>query len=177
MKKTKQTNAFNGIMGMWGRPMAMDNNHAKIAHSSQYSVQEKFLEEYNNHIAAMQIVAMCAKVYIMENWEKVKDWTGLNVVVECRQGSFDYYNYAGPRKRRQVVGKPERKDVLDDMFDRMNKEDEARHNPITSITDVVLDEEWDFSMTINGKEHWWLDDESVVIIANFIEKQLGSASS
>lgn len=163
---------------MWGRPMALDNNHAKIAHSSDYSVQKDFLKEYNNHIGAMQVVAMCAKVYCCENWEKVKDWSKLNVVIGCRQGQVEFFNYTGPRKRRQVVGKPERKDVLNDMFDRIDKEDEKRHNPVETVTEVVMDEEWDFSMTINGKEYWWLDDESVIIIANYIEKNVqGEADS
>jgi hypothetical protein len=30
----------------------------------------------------------------------------------------------------------------------------------------------DFSVTINGNEHWWIQDEAVIIIADYIEKQL-----
>jgi D-tyrosyl-tRNA(Tyr) deacylase len=38
---------------------------------------------------------------------------------------------------------------------------------------VVLDPtDGDFSVTINGNEHWWIQDEAVIIIADYIEKQL-----
>ena len=40
---------------------------------------------------------------------------------------------------------------------------------------MVLDpSDGDFSLTINGKEHWWIQDEAVIIIANYIENQLKS---
>jgi hypothetical protein len=44
---------------------------------------------------------------------------------------------------------------------------------IVSLTGVVLDPtDGDFSLTVNGKNHLWIDDESVIVIADYIEKSL-----
>ena len=49
----------------------------------------------------------------------------------------------------------------------------AGHNPIIEVSDVVLDPtDGDFSITINGAEYWWIDQESIIIIASYIEKQI-----
>ena len=43
---------------------------------------------------------------------------------------------------------------------------------------MVLDPtDGDFSITINGKEHWWIQDEAVIIIADYIEKKLKKENS
>jgi hypothetical protein len=45
------------------------------------------------------------------------------------------------------------------------------HNPIVELNDVVLDPtDGDFSVTINGKEHWWIEDSAIIKIADYIEK-------
>ena len=57
----------------------------------------------------------------------------------------------------------------------MERERKEKHNPVKSIDRVVLDpSDGDFSLTINGKEHWWIQDEAVIIIADYIENQLKS---
>lgn len=166
MKKNTRRAAGNDLFGIMFRPIAMNNDHAKIAHSTEMSVTSDFRKAYEKHIAGMQIVGMCAKVYITENWQKVTDWTGLNVVIIKDDKETEYYNHV-PRERGK--GKS---DVLNRMLTRMEERDKKRHNPVTSLTDVVMDEEFDFSLTINGKEHWWLGDDEVVVIAGYIEKQL-----
>jgi hypothetical protein len=61
------------------------------------------------------------------------------------------------------------------MLERLEKDNKERHNPIIEFNNVVLDPtDGDFSVTINGKEHWWIEDDAVMIIANYIEKQLSN---
>jgi hypothetical protein len=56
-------------------------------------------------------------------------------------------------------------------IERMERKDKAKHNPIITLTDVVLDTiDGDFSLTINGKDHLWIDNDSIIDIANYIEK-------
>ncbi len=54
------------------------------------------------------------------------------------------------------------------------KSDKKRNQkPVLSINNVVLDPtDGDFSITLNRKEHWWIQDGAVIIIADYIEKRL-----
>jgi hypothetical protein len=59
------------------------------------------------------------------------------------------------------------------MFEEMRKEEETNQNPIRVFNEVVLDPmDGDFSVTINDTGHWWIDDDAIVTIADYIEKQL-----
>jgi hypothetical protein len=140
--------------------------------STDYSTDNDFLKKYNNYIAAMQIVAGCAKIYVEKNWTKVKDWSDLHLIVKDNTGkTTEYYKYK--KDDRKGWRKSE---TIQKMHDRIDKSNEAKHNPIQTLTDVVLDPtDQDFSLTINGRDHWWIDDESIIIIANYIEKQLANS--
>jgi hypothetical protein len=64
------------------------------------------------------------------------------------------------------------------MMERIKEHNRERHNPIVSFDEVVLDPtDGDFSVTINGKGHWWISDDSVIAIADYIEKQLKAKES
>ena len=160
----------NGVFGVVFRPsQTTDEGNDEVMHSSDYSVSENFMSEYNNHIAAMQIVAECAKVYILKNWEKVKDWSNLNVVIQDNSGKpTDYYNY---KKEEFKKENPAQEKFLEEIFEDMELRDAKRHNSIKSVENVVLDtSDGDFSITINGKKHLWISDDSIIVIANYIEE-------
>lgn len=165
----------NGICGIGMRPCSTTNEHNDtVMHSTDYSVKSNFLQEYNNHIAAMEIVAECAKIYILNNWEKVIDWSNLNVVVtDGRGGKYkpvEYFNYVKRERKKQGV---KSSGLMNDILASMDATDKKKHNPIVSLNDVVLDPtDGDFSLTINGKEHFWISDDSVIVIAAYVEQQL-----
>lgn len=177
MKRTN--NEFNGIGGMSMTPMAMGRGaHKRISQSSDYSVSKDFMREYNNHIAAMQIVAMCAKVYIRDNWKKVKDWSNLNVIINCsNKQPAEFYNYVKGRGRRKIKWAKEVVNTFEKLEADWDKENKKRHNPVKSISEVVLDVDWDFSLTVNGESYFWLSDDSVIVIAAYIEKQLSNGKT
>ena len=61
---------------------------------------------------------------------------------------------------------------------KSDKKKKRNQNPVLTINNVVLDPtDGDFSITINGKEHWWIQDEAVIIIADYIEKRLKKENS
>ena len=156
---------------------------------SDFYVEKNYMEEYRKHIVAMSHVASIAKSYILNNWKKVSDWSGLDVkITHGPTGEVtEYYNHDKALQREEerkkyneerakAKGKTFRESpTFRKFFENMLKEDEAKHNPILEITEVVLDPtDGDFSITINGdKEHWWIHDEEVIVIADYIEKQLG----
>jgi hypothetical protein len=122
---------------------------------SEFYTSADFIGEYRRHMAAMSHIAECAKSYILRNWSLVKDWSGLEVEISGGDVTH-YYKHTESGSR-----------VVDPTTRRFNQ------NPAVSVSDVVLDPtDGDFSMTINGKEHWWLRDDEVIVIAGYIEKQL-----
>ena len=152
--------------------------------NSIFWTDKDFFNEYRKHMAAMSHVAECAKIFILKNWEKVTDWSDLEVIITHGPTgeSTDYYNHEKHAKRTERRKERQKKtdksarelpESLRKIYLEMEEKDRARHNPIQSITNVVLDPtDGDFSLTVNGKEHWWIQDEAVIIIANYIENRL-----
>jgi hypothetical protein len=135
---------------------------------SVFYVDKDFKKEYESHIAAMGHIANIAKTYILNNWTKVKDWSNLEVVVvHGPTGEATYYYSYKERIRK--------KDYSTDIFLKFDKQKKRNQNPVKTIDEVILDPtDGDFSVTINGKEHWWIQDEAIIIIADYIEKQIKS---
>lgn len=152
--------------------------------NSEFWTEKEFYAEYRKHMVAMSHVAECAKIYILKNYLKVTNWSDLEVVIihGPTGESTDYYNHekhaARTERRKKRQEKTDAKadklpSSLQKIFAEMEEKDRARHNPIQTITDVVLDPtDGDFSLTVNGKQHWWIQDEAVIIIANYIEEEL-----
>lgn len=137
---------------------------------SEFYVEGDYMSEYRKHLVAMTHISEIAKSYILNNYQKIENWIGLNVkVIDGRNEEFvEYYNH----KERNFSRRRMNENYLK-LFEEMNQRSKERHNPITSLTDVVLDPtDGDFSLTINGKEFYWIQDEAVIIIADYIEKQL-----
>lgn len=155
--------------------------------NSIFYVDSNFMDEYRKHLAALPHIASIAKSYILKNWEKVTNWENLDVViVHGPTGEWtEYYNNekelppveeeepSEAKKKFLEKQKPKRNSVLDDFLKQMEEDNKLKHNPIKTIDEVVLDPtDGDFSITVNGKEHWWIQDEAVIIIADYIENQL-----
>ena len=138
--------------------------------SSIFYVNKDFKKEYENHIAAMGHIANIAKSYILNNWEKVKDWSDLEVfVIHGPTGKGTYYYSYKERIRKKEYGSG----MISDLLIKSDRRRKRNQNPILSISNVVLDPtDGDFSITINGNEHWWIQDEAVIIIADYIENQI-----
>lgn len=151
------------------RPCAGNlNDNEKMIMNAKDSVTTGFVEAYTDHIGTLTIIAESAKVYIQKNWRKVNDWSDLNLsLMDNTRIETRYHNHK-PETIGPAAGKTE------SLFHKiMNDAGEAMHNPVVTFTDVVLDPtDGDFSVTINGKDHLWIDDESVILIAGYMEEKL-----
>ena len=137
--------------------------------NSVFYVDKNFLEEYRKHMVAMDHVANFAKSYILNNWQKVEDWSDLDVTVRAGNTGkkTHYYKYVerDPFNTRNVK--------VAEMFEEMREEEKNNQNPIRVFNDVVLDPtDGDFSVTINDTEHWWINDDAIITIADYIESKL-----
>lgn len=156
------------LYGLMFRPSAINQkDYEKYIFSADYAVKKDFRKTYQNHIAANQIVAESAKIYIIKNWKKVKDWSDLEISIVDNTGKETYYY---KYKKREVTCFSK---FSEKRNKRMNEQNRKNHNPVKKLSGVVLDtSDGDFSLDINGKPHLWIDDESVIILADYIEWKL-----
>lgn len=162
----------NQIPGQLFSPCFMsEEEYEKAYKNSVFYVEGDYMEEYRKHMVAMEHIANMAKSYILKNWQKVTDWSGLDVKIKHGPTGkmTEYFNYVP-----YVPGSKSHSKTWDEMMMRIDERDKEKHNPIREFNEVVLDpSDGDFSITVNGNEaHWWIQDEAVVIIADYIEKQL-----
>ena len=138
--------------------------------SSLFYVEKDYMQEYRKHLAALDHIANIAKSYILNNWKSVEDWSDLDVKIRAgNTGKVTHYYKYVDRGGWNI-----RNEKVAEVFERWAREEEANQNPILVFNDVVLDPtDGDFSVTINDTEHWWIDDESIIIIADYIETTLG----
>jgi hypothetical protein len=188
--KKKQEDYQTQIHGSFFSPcFSTEEEYENAYKESIFYVEKDFMKEYQKHLAALPHIASIAKSYVLNNFEKVTDWANLDVVIiHGPTGEWtEYYNnekILPPVKEKEpsekakkfleLVSKKPRKesDFMKKWRDRMEDSNLLRHNPIHVIDKVVLDpSDGDFSITVNGKEHWWIQDEAVIIIADYIEKQ------
>lgn len=134
--------------GIMFRPMSLTlEDNEKVMRTSEYFVESGFREKYEHNLAINQIIAESAKIFIVNNYQKVTDWSGLDVTISTGKGKrVHYYSRTAPKNMQ---------------------------NPVKTFTDVVLDPtDGDFSVTINGTPHLWLFQDEVITIADFIEKAI-----
>ncbi len=150
---------------------------------SEFYVESDYMDVYRKHMVAMSHIADIAKVYILKNWQKVSDWGDLEVkITHGPTGEVTYYYNHKQRMQKLIQPTEERgikkSKISDKLLARIEERNKALHNPVVNVDHVVLDPtDGDFSITINGdKEHWWIGDEEVIIIADYIEKQLKNLS-
>jgi hypothetical protein len=156
--------------------------------SSAFYVEGDYKNEYRKHLVALGHIANMAKSYILENWRSVTDWSGLDMrITHGPTGEVtEYYNHEKAIQRREKA-LARKKDLeesgltkvrtcgaFDSLMEKSLELKKEKHNPILEFTDVVLDPtDGDFSVTINGdKKHWWIRNEEVIVIADYIETQL-----
>jgi hypothetical protein len=143
--------------GMLFYPCSMDFDSFKETwKSSEFYLESDFYKQHNLHVTAAQHIVESAKIYIMENWEKVTDWSNINLNVYHRKEKKDYY-FSPKRDKKGTHSK---------IFEKILGKD----NPLKGFDKIVLDPtDGDLSVTIKGKEFLWIKAEAVITIAHYIE--------
>lgn len=147
-----------------------EREHEKTIFSSDHAVSKDFRKTYENYIAYMQIVAESAKIYILNNWKKVRNWKDLEISIVDNSGKETFYYH---HKDTKPVLKNIRSVSYSERVAKYLARRKKWHNPAKKVSDAVLDtSDGDFSVKINGKWHNWIDKESVIVLADYIERQL-----
>ena len=148
-------------------PVFFDLDQYRSSYANQeYAVSQGFMAEIQRHEAALHTIVSCAKIYIIDNWQRVEDWSDLSVEITDNSGeTFNYYKYVpGP----EITGSGVIAETFRD-FEEWNRDNQM---PITQFSNPVLDpSDGDFSVTINGQDHLWINDNAIIAIADYIEKR------
>jgi hypothetical protein len=173
---------------MLRRVFLEEGEYKKHWQSSVFWVEGDYMKEYHKYQEAMHHIAEFAKMFILENYENVKDWSELDI--KLRHGLdgtvVEFYNhYKKPvppkeptekmKKFMSLVSKdkPKRSDIIQKWLDEAEEENKAKHNPIVTFDEAVLDtSDGDFSVKINGQDFYWIADWPIIQIADYIEEQL-----
>lgn len=174
---------------MLRRVFLEEGEYKKHWQSSEFWVEGDYMKEYHKYQEAMHHIAEFAKMYILENYEKVKDWSELDLKIthQLDGTKVEFYNhYKKPvppkepseriKKFLTLVSKEEprkRSDTYQKFLDDIEETNKKKHNPIVTFDQAVLDtSDGDFSVKINGQDFYWITDRPIIEIADYIEQQL-----
>jgi hypothetical protein len=173
---------------MLRRVFLEEGEYKKHWQSSIFWVEGDYKKEYHKYQEAMHHIAEFAKMYILENYKKVEDWSELDLKIRHNLDGtvVEFYNhYKKPvppkepsenmKRFMKLVSpeKPKRSKIIQDALDKIEEENQSKHNPIVSFDEAVLDtSDGDFSVKINGQDFYWINDEPIIEIADYIEKYL-----
>jgi hypothetical protein len=118
-------------------------------------------------------VANIAKSYILNNWQKIEDWSDLEITLKhgLTGDLGEYYTYSPNTRLRSSDS------AFSKIMQEIDDNNQKKHNPIIKVSDVVLDPtDGDFSITVNDTPYWWISDQAVILIADHIEKTLNSTN-
>lgn len=132
--------------------------------SVKYS-ERNFLGAFDNLSLEIRRVVEAAKIYILDNYQKVSDYSDLSLILRCanHKGSRYFGKKSKPRMGANTSS------VLKDMLSKLAEETIQ----IEKFDKAVYDwSDGDFSVTFNGIGYNWIDSNSIVDIAHYIEEKL-----
>jgi hypothetical protein len=104
-----------------------------------------------------------AKIYILDNYEKVKDYKTLHMMLRC--ANHEGTVYFGTRSKRGKGGSK----IFNDLINELNKQTIE----VKTFDKAVYDwTDGDFSVVFNGESYNWIDSNSIIDIAAHIERKL-----
>ena len=160
--------------------------YKRLRESEDY--KGNFGVNYYTHMSKMNHVVETAKMYIVDNFEKIEDWTEVHFHLYGYTGkTTQYFTIKDAERLRRYPPKPkpetestsikrrvrraERFPELEEMLKRHDEEN-IQVEKLEAFYDWT---DGDFSIQVNDKEYMWIDHrnpEAVIEIAHFIEKTL-----
>jgi hypothetical protein len=133
---------------------------------------ESFMRDMFDLKGKQNRLISAAKVYVLDNYQKVDDWSGLSLELyhNKSEGGGKWF---GPKREKSKTRNGKRSDVIDKIFEDID----AAITQIETLNDCVYDwTDGDFSLTINGIDYLWIDGVSVISIAQYIQDFLNKRS-
>jgi hypothetical protein len=130
--------------------------------SSEKYKNANFDENYMQLSIEIRSLVESAKIYILDNYKKVKDYKDLHLMLRC--SNHEGTQYFGKKSRRSKKGGSE-------IFNKLIAEIDEKTIEIEKFDEAVYDwSDGDFSVVFNGVSYNWIDANSIIDIASYIEK-------
>jgi hypothetical protein len=113
---------------------------------------------------AQNSLVTAAKIYIVDHYKEVNDYSDLHLIL--RSGASGLKFYFGPKTGDRVSKSPIIREILKSL--------DEETITIETFDEAIYDwSDGDFSVVFNGVSYNWIDSESVIGIASYIEEKLG----
>jgi hypothetical protein len=126
-----------------------------------------FETRYIEFSAEVRTLVEAAKVYILDNYKKVKDYKTLHLMLRC--ANHEGTQYFGTRSKRSKEGSK----IFNKLINELNKQTIEIKKFDAAVYDWT---DGDFSVTFNGVNYNWIDSNSIIDIAAHIERKLDNGN-
>jgi hypothetical protein len=129
--------------------------------------EKNFGIRYIEFSAEVRSLVESAKIYILDNYEKVTDYKTLHLMLRC--ANHEGTQYFGTRSKRNKGGSK----VFNNLISELNR----KTIQIKKFDKAVYDwTDGDFSVVFNGVSYNWIDSNSIIDIAAHIERKLADGN-
>jgi hypothetical protein len=125
--------------------------------------EEKFQYAYDSAVSEMRKIVAAAKIYILDNYQKIQDYSDLSLMLRCANHKGTIY----------IGKKNKERKFTSEILANVMKEIEEKTIQVDKFDLAVYDwSDGDFSVVFNGVSYNWIDSESIISIADHIEEKL-----
>lgn len=161
-----------------------EENTLNLIRSKESYSRESFYPNYSRILSELGSLVAGAKIYILDNYKKVKDYSDLSMILTS--GASGERVHLG-KKRADRVKKPEPEPTekmkkflatvkpapVSKRVQKMLDDLDSKMITVSTFDEAVYDwTDGDFSVTLNGKSYLWITSESIIEIAHYIETKL-----
>jgi hypothetical protein len=133
-----------------------------IRNSKKYK-DKSFGIAYYSAVSEMRKIVAAAKIYILDNYQKIQDYSDLSLMMRCANHKGTIY----------IGKKNKERKFPSEILANVMKEIEEKTIQVDKFDLAVYDwSDGDFSVVFNGVSYNWIDSDSIISIANHIENEL-----
>src|ERR1017187_1887043 len=122
------------VYGVMFRPSSSSiEEHVETIYSAAESIKEGFRKKYEYNMGSMYVIACCAKIYILQNFDKITDWSDLELSVMDNTGEETYYYKHIDRKH---LWGPSVSEKTKQRWEERDKESKDSENIVREVSDV-----------------------------------------
>jgi hypothetical protein len=138
-----------------------------IRNSKKYK-DKSFGIEYYSAVSEMRKIVAAAKIYILDNYQKIQDYSDLSLMMRCANHKGTIY----------IGKKNKERKFSSEILANVMKEIEEKTIQVDKFDLAVYDwSDGDFSVVFNGVSYNWIDSDSIISIANHIENELAKSEA
>ena len=138
-----------------------------IRNSKKYK-DKSFGIAYYSAVSEMRKIVAAAKIYILDNYQKIQDYSDLSLMMRCANHKGTIY----------IGKKNKERKFPSEILANVMKEIEEKTIQVDKFDLAVYDwSDGDFSVVFNGVSYNWIDSDSIISIANHIENELAKSEA